>query len=396
MSFEKRVQTKKRKGSWLPVLIIFVLIIVLSKACMLKKEQLELTKKNALKKEAPAINVVAIDMKPQIIKDRLNLPGYLEPDINLVVSTEVAGQVLDKSLAEGVFVDQGTLLAVIDSSKYQNAYNAAKASYETALSSKNRLEKLYKSDLTSRSDLDTVTAQMENSQSAMKIAAIDLEKCRVKAPVSGIVNRVYVEEGQFMDIGKPIAEIIRINPIKVIVGIPESDVNAVKNITHYNVTVDALGGKVFTATKSHLTRTTSSLARVYDLELSIDNSGSELLPDMFVRVEVVKRTVDNALAVPLYSVITMENRQIVYLAGENPKHDIIQAAFDALGMNLKVPLDTAFAREVSTGIQDGWMVEITEGIQAGDQVITVGQRSVADGQKIHIIRSHAEQEELVR
>lgn len=396
MTDERRVLPQKRKGSWIPVLVILVLIIVLGKACLLKKEQLEITKRTAHKKEAPAINVVTMPMTPQSIKDRLNLPGHLEPSITLVVSSEVSGRMLEKSVGEGVTIDQNTLLGVVDSSKYLNAYNAAKASYENALSSKNRLEKLYRSDLSSRSDLDAVTAQMENSQSSMKIAAIDLEKCKIKAPVSGIVNQVYVEEGQFVDIGKPIAEIIRINPIKVIVGIPESDINAVKSITHFNVTVDALGGKVFKAKKNHLTRTTSSMARVYDLELSIDNSEGGLLPDMFVRVEIVKRTVENALAVPLYSVITLGNKQIVYVAGENPRQDLFQAAFDALGMNLTVPMDTAYIREVSTGIQDGWMVEITRGLMPGDQVITVGQRSVADGQKIHIIRSHAEQEDLVR
>ncbi|MBU1169588.1 MAG: efflux RND transporter periplasmic adaptor subunit [Proteobacteria bacterium] len=389
-------ESTKKKGSWLPILFIFFLILMLGMCTHNKAVQVEAEKKSARKEEAPAINVVTMTMAPKIIRDRISLPGTLAPQVRLVVSTEVAGRLVTKSVTAGTWVNQGDLLGVIDSSKYQNAYNAAKSSYESALSSKNRLEKLFRSELSNKSDLDAITAQMENHQSAMKIAAIDLEKCRITSPISGLVNLIFAEEGQFMDKGNPIIEIIQMDPIKVKVGIPESDVSAVSTLSHFDVSVDALNGKVFKARKNYLAGTTSSLARVYDLELVIDNKDLELRPDMFVRVELVKKSIENALSVPIYSVISADNKQIVYLARKNPKYELIEAALEALGLPNKAPIDTAIARVISTGIQDGWMLEVTEGLQAGDQVITVGQRSVTDGQKIHIIRTQIEQEALVR
>lgn len=396
MTLSKDYGQTKKTGSWLPIIAIILFILFLGMCCQIKQKRVEEAKKAEIKVEAPAINVVTMGMEPQIIRDRINLPGTLSPWVNVTVSTEVAGRVLNKTVTDGTTVKEGDLLGIIDSSKYQSAFNAAKASYESALTTKKRLEKLYRSELSNKSDLDVVTAQVENAQSSMQIASVDLEKCRIKAPVSGLVNRIFIEEGQFMDMGKPVVEIIQTNPIKVNVGIPESDVNEVRPLDSFDVKVDALGGKVFTARKNYLSRTSNSLARVYDLELIIDNSDGELLPDMFVRVEIVKKTLENALAVPLYSVMSADNKQFVYLAGKNPKHDILEAAFKALGMSLEAPLDTAYSRQVETGIQDGWLVEITQGLHEGDQVITVGQRSVSDGQKIHIIRTQSEQEELVR
>lgn len=365
---------KKKKGSWIPVISVFVLIVILGFCTGIKKKQVEESKKSGLKEGPPAINVVTMKLSSKSIRDRINLPGVVEPWVKLVVSSEVAGRITAKKSSEGTVVKKGDIIAVVDKSIYISAYNAAKASYESALASKKRLENLYSSKLSNKSELDNITAQAANQKAAMKIAALDLEKCNVKAPISGLIDRVFIEEGQFMDTGNPVASIIQIDRVKINVGIPETDVNAVTKLTDFDVTIDALDSRVFKAKKHYLSKTTSSLARVYDLELELDNKNGEILPDMFARVEIVKKEVKNALSIPLYSVIPDGKKNIVYIANG----------------------DLAHKKEIKTGIQEGWMQEITEGLEEGEDVIVVGQRSVADEQKIKIIRTITDPEELIR
>jgi RND family efflux transporter MFP subunit len=169
-----------------------------------------------------------------------------------------------------------------------------------------------------------------------------------------------------------VAEIIKTDIVRLNVGIPESDVNAIKTIEDFKLTIDALGGKTFDAKKYFLSRTTGNLARLYNLELSIDNKQGEILPDMFARVDIVKQTFDSALIVPLYSLITLNDQNIVYVE------------------------DNGVARQktVSTGIQEGWMIQFTEGLARNDKVIIVGHRSVSDGQEINVIKQIRDIKEL--
>ncbi len=375
---------KKMFRGYIPLAVLVVCLFVLGMCSQSKKERLEKEKKAAGKEVVHPVNVVIMEMKPREVKDQLSLPGTLAPFLTLVVSSETSGMILDKQVNVGDPVRKGQVLATIDGSKYKNAYNSARATYDNALSSKKRLESLYRSEITNKTELDAVTAQMENAMAAMKIAAIDLEKTVIKAPDSGIANRVHVEKGQFTDVGKPVVEIIRINPIKVNVGIPESDIHAVKDLKWFDVTVDALKGKTFRAERHSLSRTTSSLARVYDMELTLANPSGELLPDMFVRVNIVKKKLPGAFAVPLYAILSMGEKKFVVVAETS-----VQGKTDA-------PRDTASVREIETGVQDGWMVEVIKGLKTGDAVITVGQRSVSDGQKINVIRTQDEQEKLLR
>jgi multidrug resistance efflux pump len=81
----------------------------------------------------------------------------------------------------------------------------------------------------------------------MANAALDLERCIIRSPLIGVVNRLFIEEGQYLSAADPVAEIIQINRIKVKVGIPESDVDAVRHLNDFEVKIDALGGKTFRA-----------------------------------------------------------------------------------------------------------------------------------------------------
>lgn len=325
--------------------------------------------------ETPEVNVVVLDLSPGPIRDRMNLPGIVEPWVKYNIVSEVRGKVVAKHIEKGEKVNAGDVIVDIDPEDYRIALQAAKASHDTASAAKGRLEKLYKEQLASRSQLDDITAQVEQFKAQMDSAALNLSRCRIRSPISGRINDLHIEKGQYVNLSDPVAEILRLDPVKVVVGIPESDVSAVTAVNEFKVAIDALGGKTLAAEKYFLSRAGDPQARLYNLELRLANPSGEILPDMFARVEIVKTEKPDAVAVPLYAILPIGGDAVVYVVDEG---------------------GSVSSRKVKTGIQEGWRMEITEGLVPGDRVIVVGHRDVGDGQKVRVIRTLSDMEELAR
>ncbi len=327
-----------------------------------------------LKSDRQAVNVVALKMVPGTVRDRLVLPGVTKAWVEMQILAEVSGRVIRKAIPEGTAVVKGQIIAKIDPRDFHNAHLSAKAAFDLALSDFKRLENLYRRNAIPRSQLDGAQAKVETTRAAMNTAALDVERCTIEAPFDGVVNRVVVEEGQYLKVGDPVAEVLQVECLKVRVGIPESDVDAIRRLEQFNVTVDALNNRQVVARKHFLSRTADSSARLYSLDLSLDNADGAILPDMFVRVEMVKKEVLQSLSVPLYAVVNRNGDQSVYV----------------------VVGESAQARPVMLGLLDGWRVEVKQGLQPDDRVIIVGHRSVKDGDPVQVIRSVEDPEEIVQ
>jgi membrane fusion protein (multidrug efflux system) len=123
-----------------------------------------------------------------------------------------------------------------------------------------------------------------------------------------------------------------------------------------------------------LSKTAEPGTRVYQLTLVVDNPNLEILPDMFARVQIVKRQIAEGISVPLYAVINRGSEKVVYIINDEHVH----------------------AKNVELGFMDGWMVEIKSGLKIGDQVVVVGQRDVNPGQAVNVVRTVDRMEELER
>ena len=362
----------------LPSLLIIAglvsVILVLSVFVGKKGEAVKAQNEAKLKKERPPVNVVALDLVPVPIRDRINLPGTTLPWVKLQVLAEIAGKITVKKVEEGHSLKRGAPLVAIDDRDYRNAYQSAKASFSLAKADLDRLDKLYQKQAIPQSRLDDAIARVKSTKANMNNAALALERTVIQAPIDGVVNCLLVEKGQYLNVGDPIAEILQMNRIKVRVGIPESDVDAVRRLDTFRIRIDALGGKTFQAKKYYLSKTADLMARLYNLDLELNNPEGEILPDMFVRVEIVKREIPDGIAVPIYSIITRDDAHIVYVVIGN----------------------AARQRKVSLGLLEGWQVEVKDGLVAGDQVIVVGHRSVNDGDPVKVVRTVTDVQEIIQ
>ena len=376
---EKNILQKGQKtlSRFLPLLVLLVLILIaVGLGAKVKNEQSRLLeeKSNAVIQERPPVNVVEQELVPGIMRVRMNLPGMVEPWENLGILAEVRGLVEEVLVEEGSHVKQGDLIARLDAGDYENRRNSIKAAYNLALINLKRLSGLHEQEIIAQSRYDSVKADVESLEADLATAELQLKRCFIKSSIAGIVNELPAKKGLYLAVGDPVATVLDIERLKVIVGIPESDVHAVRKIDRFEITIEALGNKEITGTKYFLAIAPESLAQVYRLELEVENKLEEILPGMFARVEIIKQEFPDALAIPLYAVISRDKKHYVYVEENN----------------------VAKLQEVKLGILDGWQIQIIEGLKPGGKVIVVGQRSVDEGQRLNVVKKVTSPAEITK
>jgi len=363
----------------LPGLIVVLLmigaVVLITQKITAKKEQIAKELKAATKTEAPAVNVVTLQLQPSVLRDKISLPGAVEAWRSLQLMAKVAGSVEEIVVKEGDHVKQGQLVARIEAKDYQIAVESAKAAYELAKANLARNEGLRSKGISTQANLEEQENQVRQTKAAVEEAELKLSRCQIIAPFAGVINRVDAEVGMLVNSFSPapIAEILELDRVKAVVSVPEADVAAVRKLNKVELEIQALGKEKITASVYYLAQAPDSQARAYRLELALDNPSHRILPGMFVRANLVKTAQENALAVPLFSVISRNEEQFVYVEDKG----------------------VAKRRPVKTGFLEGWQVLITEGLVPGDKVIIEGHRSVEDGQKVKVVKTVSSVKELL-
>jgi len=359
--------------AWWPVGILLLLLVGLYLMSAAKTEAVAKARRGQRKEGPPPINVVTLTLAPTAIRDKITLPGEVRANRDLDVPSEVSAILLKKTFSEGEAIKKGDIIARLDASRYAARLQAAEAAFQTAQATADRLKRLNHSKLATQSDLDRAESGLEEARSSLISARLDLSKCEIKAPFSGYLDAYHVEKGAFVTTGTPICRLVDLSSVKIRVGIPESDVKGARNPASFSATIDALGDTPIPGgTIHHLTRAAGNMARLYDLDLLFPNDEGRMVPGMFARVELVKKLHPQSLVIPLYAVISRDNRHMVFVEEEGK----------------------AVMKQVETGIQEGWMMEVTDGLETGDQVIVVGQRSVSEGREVTVVRRTEKAEDL--
>jgi len=348
------------------VLVAMVALIFVLKGVITEESKTIATeKKSEVKAEKPPINTITLLLSPTTITDRINLPGAIEPWTRLRLMAKIGGSIEEVLVTDGDHVKKGDLLARIEDIDYKIALDRAKAAYNLAKDDFERDKEIYKKGVIPSSTLDINRTKMQTSKADYDNANLMLSRTLVTSPMDGVIRYLDAKVGLQLSVGDPIAEILEIDRVKAIIGIPESDVTAVRKLDTVSITIQALGDKKVQAEKHFLSPAPETTARLYNLELKIDNPENEVFTGMFVRADIIKKQIKNSISIPFYSVISRNDEQYVYIEQD--------------GLAIK--------RKVSLGIMENWMVEVKKGLTQGDKLIVEGHRDVEDGQRIKIIRT---------
>lgn len=359
---------------WLVVALTVVFIVNMGGRIKEKRARLEESKKAAMNQEVPAVRVITLTLKPRRLVEKINLPAQVEPYEEVWVKAEVSGQVVKVLVKEGQRVQKGQFLVQLDDRDYRTRLARIEANYKLAKLNYDRTEALVKKKITAPTKLDEIEAQLKDLAAQRREARLALSRTQITSPISSLLNEIRTKKGDFLAVGDPVAQVLEIDAVKVTVGVPESDVAAIFDLEEAAVIIEALGNRKVKGKKVFLSRQPRSLARLFDLELTVANPDGRILPGMFARVELVKQVFEQALAVPLYAVITQGDERFVFVEKGG----------------------RAERRSVKLGTLVGWEVQITYGLKTGEKVIVVGHRVLDDGQVVKVIKNVSNPSEVLK
>jgi membrane fusion protein (multidrug efflux system) len=321
--------------------------------------------KDAPATEPPPVNVtvMTVTTEPQLA-DTFDLPAVVEPNRVVTVSAEVGGRIERLPLEEGSKVHTGDLLVQLNTDLILPEYESAKAQAERDQIEFNRMTNLSKENAATQRELDNATSQRAISKARFDGIRARLERTRIFAPTAGVLNDLLVEEGEYVDAGRPVAQVVDSDTVKVVVEIPERDVAFFSVGEQAEVLANTRdSNEPLVGTITFISALADSKTRTTRTEITLDNRQRLLRSGQIVNVRLTRQILKDTILVPLLAVIPMEDGKAVYVANSSQ----------------------AKRRQVDLGIIRGDQVQIRSGLGPGDKLIIAGHRFIAPGQKVNIV-----------
>lgn len=311
----------------------------------------------------PAERVVPVRtsvLTPESITDVAVLSADLLPWRRATLAAEMPGTVEKLTVDVGDRVTAGKVLVRIDTRALHQQLAEAEALFVQAEDRYVRAESLYKKrSITKQAHTDAVAGR-DVSKARLASARLMLEKSEVKAPWTGRVASRLVEVGDYASPGQPLVELVQIDRLKVRAAAPAADVPYLAVGSLVTVRVDAYPGEVFEGKLVRLGAELSSATRTLDVEAVLQNGDGRLRPGLFGQMKVSLRTLEEALLVPLASMVDFERERVVYVVSDG----------------------RTSRRSVELGPVVGDRVVVVAGLEPGDRVVVGGQLRVAEGQAV--------------
>ncbi len=276
---------------------------------------------------------------------------------------KVAGN-LDRNYVEmGSFVKAGTLLALIDTTELYQVYQQTRATYDNTLLLFERTKQLSDKSLASRQDVDNAEAAMKVAKANFDAAATHLSYAHITAPFDGFVTKRFLDAGALVTASTTtLFTMMNLDSVKIIVSIPEKDLQQMYRVRTASITFDALPGQAFTGHVSRFSEAVDLSTRTMAIEVDIPNRSRVIKPGMFATISFTVDEKAEAITMPSDALLKDDSGYYVFAVEETKAR--------------KIP--------VKIGIEQNTRTEILAGLTGEENIITTGQQFVKDGSAVSI------------
>jgi membrane fusion protein (multidrug efflux system) len=328
---------------------------------------------------APAgAGAVRVEVAPVATKDmvlRVTATGSIKPKESATVSSEVAARVLEVPIREGQAVTKGTPLARLNDRDLRLLIEEAQSAIrkdqvDLAKDQYERHQRLFQTGSVTKLQLDQAKTQYLSLDSAYQSAQAKIRQLReqvtktqIVSPISGVIAKKFVNPGELLAPGAPVAVVENTQDVSVDVEVSDRDVVRLHQGMEVEATTDAYPGKVFKGTVDRVGSTANPVTRSFAVQARIDNSSQELRSGMIASLRVVLSK-KRALVAPAEGISG---------EGEAAKAFVVR---DGVARHVAVTLGDRLDREV----------EVLSGLAEGDEVVVLGGDRLADGQAVQAYR----------
>jgi membrane fusion protein (multidrug efflux system) len=312
----------------------------------------------------PAVDVKIERLAPIAQRDEIRLPAVLEPYRTIKVAAEVPGRIEKLGPKEGTEVEPNQPLAWLNGDLIQAAYDQALAKNQLDLRELNRYESLDDRGAATDIEMFRARAAAEISKAVLKEVGERLKRTVIRAPMAGVLNDMLVEPGEYVTPGSPVAEIVEMDRLKAVVNLPERDVVYAHVGEKVRLLVDSVVGLELSGEVTFIDACGDQKCRTFRTEITVDNAQRRARAGLIVRAVLLRKVIDEAIMIPLASVIPTETGYQVYVVEDGK----------------------ASQRPVEIGIIVGDRVQVKKGLKGGDELIVDGHRLVGDGTHVNVVR----------
>ena len=304
------------------------------------------------------------------LSDDTQAVGSLRSRRGVVLRPEVSGRITQLNFTDGQRVTKGQVLVQFDDRLVLAQVQQSMAELSIAQANQKRNQELVSQNFISQRSLDESAANLQVARAKLELSEASAARLKIIAPFSGIAGIRQVNVGDYLKDGSDIVNIEDIEAIFVDFRLPERFQSKIKQGQTAMLGIDALPARNYTAQVQAIDPLIDANGRSVGVRGCIDNRQLQLRPGMFARVNLVFGLRENARIVPEEAIIPLGGRQFVIklLAGPTEQTRTTQRV------------------EVKVGLRRPGKVEILEGLETGDNVITTGhQRVQRDGTLVTVI-----------
>lgn len=288
-------------------------------------------------------------VKNSTVAESIEVPGTLVADEATEIHPEVSGRVTGLYVQEGAYVNKGALLAKLYDGDLQAQRRKLEVQLQIAQTTEDRYQQLVQIGGISKQDYDLTALQVSNLRADLDIIRTSIEKTEVRAPFSGKLGLKGVSTGAYVTPASIITTIQKTAGLRVDFNIPEKYSSQIKKGQPVNFTIEGSDRRYtanIMATESGIAEATRSLT----VRALVKGDATGLMPGNFAKVKLEFAPDPDALLIPSQAIIPQARGKKVYRYRGGVAEFI----------------------DVTTGVRDSSMVQITEGLQKGDTVIITG------------------------
>ena len=353
----------KKKGILSIVVVVAILALIAWVLDRNKKKNAEIT---AIVSSGN-VGLVAVNTE-KVSKTAITLDfsanGTFAANQDLILATENAGRVTRILVDEGSRVSKGQLVAHIDADLLNVDVETAKANYQSAVRDLERYESAFKTGGVTQQQLDNARLNVQTTKARLQSANLKSADANIKSPISGIINKRFVEQGSYVNVGNQLFEIVDVSKLKLQVTANENQVVNLKVGDAVAIKSNVFPGTTFSGKISFIApKADNSLNFPVEVEVS-NNAEGKLKAGMYGTAVFDFPDQAASISVPRSAFVGSVNSNKVFVFEGNKAKE----------------------RQVIAGRIFGDRVEVLEGIKEGELIITSGQINLVDGTEVQKLK----------
>jgi membrane fusion protein (multidrug efflux system) len=325
---------------------------------------LELRRASAPASAAPSQEILQVRVHrvvPTPLTERLAATGTVRANEEVEIVSEISGKISEIHFEEGSRVEAGDLLLKIDDSELVAEHQRALYRVDLAEKAEARQKQLLEDGVISSEDYDVALGELNVLRAELQLIEAQLLKTEIRAPFSGVIGLRWVSPGSYLSSQTRIASLNDLDPLKLDFTVPEKHFAVMRVGDEISFTVQG-SERTFSGTIYAIEPSVDASTRSLRLRARCPNPDGLLLPGAFANVDLILRSVPDALTVPSIAVIPELGGKKVFVYEDG----------------------RAQPRSVETGIRSEDAVQITAGLAEDDLVIVSGILQMQPGLEVEI------------